>query len=910
MNIKMLIRHIRQTRLVRRLFIFTLTLIVLSLASRYVFLTVQHDRYAGSLAQQRMLFLGQLVDRMLSQHAEPDVVSLQTTIDTYNTDMLDGQVIVFNQQGSPLVMTAAQQNHRYLADLPVFPQQPKPVLTVSQQTLRAWYPLQQGYWLYVSHKIMPLPNQPWFLGYAMFLPMVLLGLVVMVLLLPLSRMFEHLRQLTQLSQAIDEQPTYVPMQLSGSEQELNGLGHALNRLSYRYHQARQSLHKRQILQSNLIDTSPELLLQTSASGRITFVNGRFEQVAARPREQLLGQSLVNVLCAVDPLQQPVLLKLSQAAQQVRMQVRFSGHRTVFDLCLNPLRSVDGQLSGYAGSLHNIHDYMMRIQHLQVESANTQKQLKEGQRILATMSHELRTPLNGILGMTQLLKETSLSAEQADYARTLYHSGQSMLRLVNDILDLAKLDAGRMQTEQIEFDLLEMLLDVSDLMVASAAQKSIEFVRFIHPDSPRFLLGDPYRSRQILLNLLSNAIKFTQTGYVGLLVQPMARSDVPSSIVDAYGVTAHQQWLRFQVVDTGVGIPVDQQADLFQFFAQADQSVSRRFGGTGLGLAISRGLAEAMHGGIELCSEAGKGTMFSLYLPFTQQNDTKIYHRPQLLQYLHLLVFDPLLINREGWQRLLAGFGVNGEVYADLGQLVTAVQPLLAKQIKPIVLIEYDLLEEHLLSDWVADHVLQQIHSVLMSRHPRRSIASRQLQGFQGFVLKPLRMEHVWAEVLSILDQETIVADEVWPVQTAEEQSNLITAFFASLPEAVSEGDGQLHVLLAEDNVVNQKVASKMLQKLDCRVTLAENGQQAIDLLAAHTDIGLILMDCRMPEMDGLEATRQIRAMHNSVPIVALTANDTDDDRDACMAAGMDDFMPKPLDQQALGQLVRRFQAFR
>jgi len=908
--------HMRHTRLIRRLVLVALGILLFSLVTRYWFLSVQQQQQAERVALARVDFLAELLTQQLTQPSSLsqtiDLQAIKRVVDSYAIGLINSQVTVFDAEGQPLLTHALQQRH-VMVDRMTWSDPARSDHRVVEQHLHVWRVLPSGYRLSVSHQLTALPVGQGFWWYALGTPLMIAILFFWVAVRPMLHVFGQLQRLMLFAQQIDRQMAYQPMDWHSSERQVNGLIHALNRLSHRYLQQQQALQRSRRLQAALVESSPEIMFQVDAHNRICYLNSRFEQEIGLPREQFLNQILTDVVQPLDAGHQTILARLGQVAQQVRMQVRCSGQRAVFDLWLNPVRQAGGELSGYTGILHNISEYYQKIESVDAEMVCVYQQLTENQHILATMSHELRTPLNGILGMTQLLRETALTQEQSDYLRTLYHSGQSMLRLVNDILDLAKIDAGKMQTESIEFDLLELSLDVCDLLLANTVQKSIELVRFIHPDCPRFLQGDPYRIRQILLNLLGNAIKFTQSGHVGLLVDVVDASDPAlADQVLCPDLPADVAWIRFQVVDTGVGIPLERQAELFQFFAQADQSVSRRFGGTGLGLAISRGLAEAMSGCIQLSSETDQGTTFSLYLPLQKQSQTPVYQRPAALHGLQVLAFDPLPVNQAGLRHLFEYFQIEGQVFADLRQINSQIQRLLAQGIRPVLLVEHQLLADLSLRDWLSESTIQACDWVLMSRQPRRSIPLRQLEFFQGFVLKPLRVEHLWAEVLSLVNQQqdTAIEDPEWVVQTDAEQAALLSDFFASLPDQVVEPEQKLQVLLAEDNIVNQKVASKMLQKLDCEVIVVENGREAVEYLAQPNQIHLVLMDCRMPEMDGLEATRRIRAAHNSVPIVALTANDTDEDREACMDAGMDEFLAKPIDQARLGQLVRRFNALR
>jgi PAS domain S-box-containing protein len=901
------LRQFFQLHLIRRLFWITIAFAVLSLCLRYVVILVQQQRHLEQETISQLDFLYALVERTLGQTIEPNTNHLQLLLDTYADQHQSRQLILFDPQGIPIALTEQQGNTKQLRNLPVWHAH-QPTQVVSDQThLTVWRQLSRGYVLYARQPILedPLGWSWWMLS--MLLPINITVLYLILLFTPMWRFFNRLHELTEYGMTIDSVDHHQVISWRSQDQELQGFQYALHRISYRYHQKKsQLLHARQF-QRAVVDTSPDVILQLDARGRVSFVNSSFERITTLPRERVLGRRLSQLVEAIHDPHHQVIRQLGQLSQHVRTVVRLVGSETDFDLWLNPLHDDQGKLSGYAGTLHEVSDYQQQLRTLQLSSEQARQRLTENERMLATMSHELRTPLNGILGMAQLLRETRLDQEQSEYARTLYNSGQAMLRLVNDILDLSKLEAGKMLTEQLEFDVLEVSTEVCDLMAANAAQKSLELISFIDPHCPRFLWGDPYRIRQILLNLIGNAIKFTQTGYVALTIRPVEQHDIENFDFANVPITSHTRWLMFRVSDSGVGIPTERQADLFQFFAQADRSVSRRFGGTGLGLAISRGLAEAMHGLIELQSEAGKGTTFSLYLPLEVQDIVPIYQRPRRLTHFDLVVFDPNPVNQLGLRRLMDALKIDGEIHDDLSQLAE-VQEHFHHQELPILLIDYDLLKGQPIGTYLQQYpALANAYCILLSRQPLRSIPEQLYAGFNGFVLKPLRVEHLLAELLRIVDQEEEPIEEHLP---QEEQQRMMAAFFASLKESEQEQPPALRVLLAEDNIVNQKVASKMLQKLGCEVILAENGRQALDKLASESKIDLILMDCRMPEMDGLEATREIRRQMNSIPIIALTANDRDEDREMCMDAGMDEFLAKPLDQHALGVLIRRFSLLR
>jgi PAS domain S-box-containing protein len=901
------LKQFLQLQLIQRLFWITLAFAVLSLCLRYVVILVQQQRHLEQETVVQIQFLHALLDRSLNQTAAPNVLSLQLILDTYANQQDNVQLVLFDPQGVPLALTEQQGTSRQIRSLPVWHANQDQTPIIDQNTLTVWRQLSQDYMLYVRQ---PLVLEPLGMGWwaiSMILPISLTLVYLVLLFSPMWRFFNRLRELTQYGMAIDSADQHHVIHWRSQDHELQGFQYALHRISYRYHQKKSHLIQARQFQRALIDSSPDVILQLDARSRINFVNGSFERMTKLPRERVLGRRLAQVVEAIDQQQQQMIRQLGQWSQQVRTVVRLVGNETDFDLWLNPLHDDQGKLCGYAGTLHEVSDYQQQIRELCVSADQAQQRLSENERMLATMSHELRTPLNGILGMAQLLRETPLDQEQGEYARTLYNSGQAMLRLVNDILDLSKLEAGKMLTEILEFDVLEVSTEVCDLMAASAAQKNLELISFIDPSCPRFLWGDPYRIRQILLNLIGNAIKFTQNGYVALNIRPVMQDDIQGFDFSTVPINEQTHWLMFQVSDSGVGIPKERQADLFQFFAQADRSVSRRFGGTGLGLAISRGLAEAMHGLIELHSEEGAGTTFSLYLPLDVHDVIPIYQRPRRLTHFDLVVFDANPVNQVGLRRLMDALHIEGEIYESLSQL-DEVQQHFDHQDLPILLIDHELLQGQPIGHYLADYPsLEHAYCILLSRQPLRSIPEHLYEGFSGFVLKPLRVEHLLAELLRIVDDEEEEIEEHLP---QEEQQRMMAAFFASLKESEQEQPPALRVLLAEDNIVNQKVASKMLQKLGCEVVLAENGRQALEKLSSESKIDLILMDCRMPEMDGLEATRAIRSQMNSIPIIALTANDRDEDREACMEAGMDDFLAKPLDQNALGVLIRRFSLLR
>ena len=658
-------------------------------------------------------------------------------------------------------------------------------------------------------------------------------------------------------------------------QEIKALRECAENLSDRNWELREAEERAK----SFLAAQGDVIVRRDREGRISYVNDAFCELAARPREELIDNPFAlpvieqgqTVLAADGTRIHDQHIAAPDGTRWIAWRevvVRLAPASGAEVLCVG--RDVTDRVKAER-ALAEARD--------QAEAANRAKS-----RFLAMVSHEIRTPLNGIVGMADLLLDTALAPEQITYAKAAKTSGGTLLSLIDEILDFSKIEAGRLDLEPRPFELLALVEETVELLAPRAQSKGIEIASYVDDALPRVVVGDGARLRQVLLNLAGNAIKFTDRGGGAVVVEP--------------GVGLGE--IRFLVRDTGIGIAPAEQERIFREFEQADSGAARKFAGTGLGLTISRRIVERMDGRIGLDSTPGAGSTFevTVALPAAAVTDAPAGARPDLAG-MNAMIIAPAAVGASLLARHLMHWGARTCVVTDQ----KGAAALLSEQAWDAIFID------HALGSAACEGLVRACASatarrlVLVTPAARHELPTLKAAGFTGYLVKPVRAASLAARLGAAdagFDRAGDIASAV--IERAGDTVSRLA------PLAVRG----LAILVAEDNEINALLARALLVKLGHHPTLVPNGAAAVEAWLSARDAGepynLVLMDLHMPGSDGLEATRRIRAAestsrHSRTPIIALTANAFEEDRSACIAAGMDDFLPKPLDRERLGAIL-------
>ena len=689
--------------------------------------------------------------------------------------------------------------------------------------------------------------------------------------------------------------------------------------------ASESLLENAIRHSTVLNTMANSLLTFDPQGRIESVNAAAQRLFGYSERELLTKNVEDLVPralahvqsrrAVHATNGPSTFETeghTQLGQVVPVEVVISpmmiGEQQLYSALVADITerreaevALEEQFREVEQARRTAADQAEELRHqaeeLEVARDRAEAAARAKAEFLAAMSHEIRTPMNGVLGMAHILLDTTLTPDQREFVRTIHTSGQALLTIINDILDFSKIEAGKLDIEPIPFDTHGVAADVIDLLLPAAEAKGIEFAMRIAPELPRWAVGDPGRIRQIMLNLVSNAIKFTQAGHV--LIEMTGQEETGTAAI------------RVAVSDTGIGISEASRARLFSEFSQADASTTRKYGGTGLGLAISKRLVELMHGVIGVDSIQGKGSTFwfELRLPLAPNHSADA--QPDL-KGLRLLIVDDSNVNRGILERQAEGWGMTVGTAARGADALEYLRSAAKGGTRyDIAIVDYNMPEMdgvELARRIRADATVAGTKLLLLTSSARRGDGQGARDaGFDGFLVKPAPPDTL-RKVLGAMRAAQPGQDQAMVTRyaVAEPVRKVVSA---ERPAVELPPTGR-RVLLAEDNAINQKVAILMLERLGCRVDVAANGIEAFDL-SGRLPYDIIFLDCQMPEMDGYTAARAIRereAGNGRIPIIALTANAMDSDREECLAAGMDDFLSKPVAMGALANMLRKYDA--
>lgn len=951
----------QQFKSLQRLLIFYALTLLAMLLMYYVTLfdVIKHR------SEQHSIDTFHSLEHSIFEHAAPIDVEIEKILGQPAFDHISYQLILMMPSGQTYIHRKTRPNETDFSTITL------PTLSaasanssnqsayqVSNNDLTGIIQLESGHQIYITFRHEPLIVN--WTSYRYWLPLVIAFLLFFIALFYMLNRRTNWEQLLvytdNLSTHARETYTPSPFLQKRSTREFLLLGHALSRVSYQLHNDYRRIKTLQHRLERLVDQAPLPMLMSVRHGQISFYNQRFEKAFMPAAKNDQSYELTDFFVGKDDTTQQALQTLENLRVSRTVIVYGIENKQAYQLHITPWFGEHGQIHGFTALLNNINELVNQNEQLQQQNKQLQQKLDEFNELKFAIGHKLRIPLEAMIDILEPIDPNTLNTRQNKTLDTLITTSHSMLTALNETLHIGNIEVRKNRLNIEPVDIYKLGQEVNELVVSNVRQKGLELIYFFSPNCPRAIDTDDGRLRQTLLNLLHNAVKFTPFGHVALIIEAVdydqmteTSKETLHAINQNSTATETNCWVRFSVQDTGIGITSAKQHQLSSYLNkprhQEPNPIVQNVLDTGLGLKNVNSFARLLGGFIELTSTVNEGSVFNLYLPCQRPHYQPVYHPSQHLAHICLIavVHQPLVA--EHLQRLCEHLAISATIYTsvDLATIEQLTERLSKEKhrLAPLLLLDYEyydtstiLVEDALNTDRSDDaqnsllndssdlietyvpsgqHIATNIDrrqaldslvantslpKILFSMKPERRIPSVLLDQCDGYLTKPLDSALLLSELMRLtLPARQKLSQTQQGQEDVNEKNTQETSTQTALPL----------ILVVEDSPTNQKIACKMLSKIGYRSMVAEDGQQALDILAGQREeISLVLMDCRMPIMDGLQATQAIRAQGDDIPIIALTANNTEEDRKACMQVGMDEFLSKPIRKKDLETVLQSF----